>query len=180
MVNRCLSLLLAGLLWLSLGTPARALGGPQLPLNSPAPDFTLPSNRGDGEISLADYRGQWLVLYFYPQDFTPGCTLEAQRFQQDLPQYQQKNTAIVGVSVDTVDSHREFCEAEGLQFPLLADEDGAVSKQYGSWLGGLSLRHTYLIDPQGILRERFLAVRPVIHSAEVLATLSALQEQNPI
>jgi peroxiredoxin Q/BCP len=120
------------------------------------------------------------VLYFYPQDFTPGCTLEAQRFQQDLPQYQQKNAAIVGVSVDTVDSHREFCEAEGLQFPLLADQDGAVSKQYGSWLGGLSLRHTYLIDPEGILRERFLAVRPVIHSAEVLATLSALQEQNPI
>ena len=152
-------------------TPALALGGPQPPLNEPAPNFTLPTNTGDGEISLSDYRGQWVVLYFYPKDFTPGCTLEARRFQQDLPKYEAINTQILGVSVDDVDSHREFCDAEGLKFPLLADTTGEVSKTYGSFLTGISLRHTYLIDPDGILKERFLGVRPAIHSQEILAYL---------
>lgn len=152
-------------------TPALALGGLQPPLNVPAPNFTLPTNTGDGDISLSDYRGQWVVLYFYPQDFTPGCTLEARRFQQDLPKYKAKNTQILGVSVDNVDSHREFCDAEGLKFPLLADTTGEVSKIYGSYLTGMSLRHTYLIDPDGILREKFLGVRPAIHSQEILAYL---------
>ncbi|MEA5532504.1 peroxiredoxin [Crocosphaera sp. XPORK-15E] len=157
-------------------SPVLALGGPQLSLNEPAPDFILPTNTGDGEISLSDYRGQWVVLYFYPQDFTPGCTLEARRFQQDLPKYQAQNTQILGVSVDDVDSHREFCDAEGLKFPLLADTTGKVSKLYGSFLTGMSLRHTYLIDPNGILRERFLGVRPAIHSAEVLARIDELKD----
>lgn len=160
---------------LLVAPPAQALGGPQPALDAIAPTFTLPSNSGDGEISLSDYRGQWVVLYFYPKDFTSGCTLEARRFQQDLPQYQARNTQILGVSVDTVDSHAEFCDAEGLRFPLLADTTGAISKTYGSWLTGMSLRHTYLIDPQGILRERFLGVNPAIHSKEVLARLNELQ-----
>jgi thioredoxin-dependent peroxiredoxin len=154
---------------------ALALGGTQLPLNEPAPQFTLPTNTGDGEISLSDYQGKWVVLYFYPQDFTSGCTIEARRFQQDLGKYEGKNTQIVGISVDDVDSHREFCDAEGLKFPLLADVDGSVSKAYGSWLGLMSLRHTYLIDPNGILRKVFLGVRPNTHSEEVLATLDELQ-----
>ncbi len=158
------------------GMPAAfALGGPQPTLNAPAPDFTLPSNTGDGEISLADYRGQWVVAYFYPQDFTPGCTLEAKRFQQDLPKYLDRHTQILGISVDDVTSHAEFCDSEGLTFPLLADTTGAVSKAYGSWLSGVSLRHTYVIDPEGILRDRFLGVRPAIHSVEVLARLDELQ-----
>jgi thioredoxin-dependent peroxiredoxin len=154
---------------------ALALGGTQLPLNEPAPQFTLPTNTGDGKISLSDYQGKWVVLYFYPQDFTSGCTIEARRFQQDLGKYEGKNTQIVGISVDDVDSHREFCDAEGLKFPLLADVDGSVSKAYGSWLGLMSLRHTYLIDPNGILRKVFLGVRPNTHSEEVLATLDELQ-----
>ncbi|GAB4540178.1 MAG: peroxiredoxin [Pleurocapsa sp.] len=157
--------------------PALAMGGKQPLLNEPAPEFTLPTNTGDGEISLQDYRGQWVVLYFYPKDFTSGCTLEARRFQQDLPQYQARNTQILGVSVDNVDSHAEFCDVEGLKFPLLADVDGKVSKAYGSWLGAMSLRHTYLIDPQGILRETFLGVRPSIHSQEVLSRLDELNEE---
>ncbi|GBF82724.1 hypothetical protein AsFPU1_4158 [Aphanothece sacrum FPU1] len=157
-------------------SPVLALGGPQLPLNELVPNFTLPTNTGDGEISLSDYRGQWVVLYFYPQDFTSGCTLEARRFQQDLPKYQAQNTQILGVSVDDVDSHREFCDAEGLTFPLLADTTGKVSKIYGSLLSGMSLRHTYIIDPNGILKERFLGVRPAIHSAEVLARLDELKD----
>ncbi|MDJ0672529.1 MAG: peroxiredoxin [Microcystis sp. M53598_WE2] len=154
---------------------ANALGGPQPPLNQLAPDFTLPTNTGEGNISLSDYRGKWVVLYFYPKDFTPGCTLEARRFQQDLPKYMAKNTQVLGVSADDVDSHAEFCDSEGLKFPLLADTTGDVSKAYGSWMGYVSLRHTYLIDPQGILKEIYLGVNPAIHSAEVLARLEELQ-----
>lgn len=154
---------------------ANALGGPQPPLNQPAPDFTLPTNTGEGNISLSDYRGKWVVLYFYPKDFTPGCTLEARRFQQDLLKYMAKNTQVLGVSADDVDSHAEFCDSEGLKFPLLADTTGDVSKAYGSWMGYVSLRHTYLIDPDGILKEIYLGVNPAIHSAEVLARLEELQ-----
>ncbi|MEM8672599.1 MAG: peroxiredoxin [Cyanobacteria bacterium P01_G01_bin.67] len=150
------------------------MGGKQPALDEPAPEFVLPTNTGDGEISLEDYRGTWVVLYFYPKDFTSGCTLEARRFQQDLAEYQSRNVQILGVSVDDVDSHAEFCDSEGLKFPLLADTDGNVSKAYGSWLGAMSLRHTYIIDPQGILRATFLGVRPSIHSQEVLARLDEL------
>ncbi|MFN7217725.1 peroxiredoxin, partial [Microcystis sp.] len=154
---------------------ANAVGGSQPPLNQPAPEFRLPTNKGEGNISLSDYRGKWVVLYFYPKDFTPGCTLEARRFQQDLPKYMAKNTQVLGVSADDVDSHAEFCDSEGLKFPLLADTTGDVSKAYGSWMGYVSLRHTYLIDPQGILKEIYLGVNPAIHSAEVLARLEELQ-----
>lgn len=170
-----LSLALALILGLCTASDALALGGPQPPIGQPAPAFSLLTNSGDGEISLSDYQGQWVVVYFYPQDFTSGCTLEARRFQQDLPEYLKRNTQILGVSVDDVDSHADFCDSEGLRFPLLADVDGSVSQAYGSWLGYRSLRHTYLIDPKGILRERFLGVRPAIHSAEVLARLDELQ-----
>lgn len=153
---------------------AIALGGPQPPIGEAAPTFTLPTNSGEGEISLEDYRGRWVVLYFYPKDGTSGCTIEARRFQQSLPEYQKLNATILGVSVDDVDSHESFCAAEGLEFPLLSDVGGNVSKAYGSWLSGFSLRHTYLIDPDGIMRERFLGVRPAIHSQEVLQSLESL------
>jgi len=156
--------------------PAIALGGPQPPLSEPAPSFTLPTNTGEGTVSLSDYQGQWTVVYFYPKDFTPGCTLEARRFQRDLPQYKSRNTQVVGISADDVDSHAEFCDSEGLTFPLLADSDGSVSKAYGSWLGVASLRHTYIIDPDGIMRARFIGVNPVVHSREVLAQLDDLQQ----
>lgn len=168
----CLSIILA----VNFNLPAWALGGEQPLVNQPAPEFTLSTNTGDGEVSLTDYRGTWVVLYFYPQDFTPGCTIEARRFQQDLPEYIARNVQILGVSVDDVDSHREFCDAEGLKFPLLADIDGSVSKAYGSWLGVGSLRHTYLIDPDGVLQKTFLGVNPNRHSKEVLATLDRLQQ----
>lgn len=174
--RQLLSFLIAVILaFFALIPDANALGGPQPPLNQPAPDFTLPTNTGEGNISLSDYRGKWVVLYFYPKDFTPGCTLEARRFQQDLPKYMAKNTQVLGVSADDVDSHAEFCDSEGLKFPLLADTIGDVSKAYGSWMGYVSLRHTYLIDPQGILKEIYLGVNPAIHSAEVLARLEELQ-----
>jgi peroxiredoxin Q/BCP len=167
------------LVWLGgliSSSPALALGGPQLPLGSPAPEFTLPTNSGDGDISLAEFKGQWVVLYFYPKDFTSGCTLEAQRFQRDIKAYRDRNTQIIGISADSVESHEEFCDAEGLAFPLLSDPDGTVSKAYHSWLGAASLRHTYIIDPVGKIQARFLGVRPIIHSQEVLATLDELQQ----
>jgi thioredoxin-dependent peroxiredoxin len=173
------SLLAAGLALVILLIPVPAaqalLGGPLPPQGQPAPEFTLPTNTGSGSISLTDYRGKWVVVYFYPKDFTPGCTLEARRFQEDLPKYRQRNTEVLGISVDSVDSHAEFCDSEGLKFPLLADEDATVSKAYGAWLAPLSLRHTYIVDPNGILRATFTGVRPVIHSAEVLAKLKELQ-----
>ncbi|PSF35259.1 peroxiredoxin [Aphanothece hegewaldii CCALA 016] len=169
---------IAILTFFSSNSVAFALGGTQPTINEAAPEFTLSTNTGDGEISLSDYRGQWVVLYFYPKDFTPGCTLEARRFQQDLSKYQAKNTQILGVSADDTESHEEFCDSEGLKFPLLADTTGKVSKSYGSWLGFMSLRHTYIIDPDGILRATFLGVQPAIHSAEVLARLDELQQSN--
>lgn len=172
-----LSVTLSLLLFALAPSSAWAMGGKQPDINSPAPEFALATNTGDGEIALNDYLGQWVVLYFYPQDFTSGCTIEARRFQQDLPEYEARNAQILGVSVDDVDSHAEFCDSEGLKFPLLADADGSVSKAYGSWLGAVSLRHTYLIDPQGILRETFLGVRPSIHSQEVLARLDELAQE---
>lgn len=167
-------ILLLLVIFLTLTPPALALGGKQPEVNQPAPTFSLPTNTGDGEISLEDYRGKWVVLYFYPKDFTSGCTLEARRFQQDLPEYQKRNVQILGVSADDVDSHAQFCDAEGLQFPLLADSTGEVSKKYGSWLGFFSLRHTFIIDPEGIIREVFLGVNPAVHSQEVLARLDEL------
>ncbi|MEH2324152.1 MAG: peroxiredoxin [Nostoc sp.] len=174
-----LSILLASCIslisWLNFTPAANALGGKLPAINQPAPEFTLPTNTGNGKISLSDLRGKWLVLYFYPKDFTSGCTIEARRFQQDLPQYLEKNAQIIGVSADDIDSHAEFCDSEGLKFPLLADTDGSVSKAYGSWLGLLSMRHSFIIDPQGVLRETFVKVNPNIHSSEVLARLERLQ-----
>lgn len=163
--------------WLNFAPVAHALGGTLPAINQPAPDFTLPTNTGDGKLALSDLRGKWVVLYFYPKDFTAGCTIEARRFQQDLPKYLEKNVEIVGVSADDIDSHAEFCDSEGLKFPLLADTTGAVSKAYGSWLGFLSMRHSFIIDPQGILRETFIKVNPTIHSTEVLVRLEQLQSQ---
>lgn len=161
--------------WLNFPDAANALGGKLPAINQPAPLFTLPTNTGNGEISLSDLRGKWTVLYFYPKDFTSGCTIEARRFQQDLPKYVEKNAQIIGVSADNVDSHAEFCDSEGLKFPLLADTTGSVSKAYGSWIGFLSMRHSFIIDPNGILRETFVKVNPSIHSTEILAKLDELQ-----
>jgi len=166
---------LAVISWFNFTPPAEALGGKLPAINQPAPEFTLPTNTGNGKVSLADFRGKWVVLYFYPKDFTSGCTIEARRFQQDLPKYIQKNTEIIGISADDVDSHAEFCDSEGLKFPLLADIKGEVSKAYGSWIGVVSMRHSFIIDPQGILRATFVKVNPSIHSMQVLERLNKLQ-----
>jgi thioredoxin-dependent peroxiredoxin len=173
--RRHLLQLLAGTTALTWTKPAQALGGVLPTIDTLAPDFSLPATTGEGLINLADYRGQWVVLYFYPKDFTSGCTIEARKFQEDLPQYMKRNTQILGVSADSVDSHAEFCDSEGLKFPLLADEKGKVSKAYGSWLGIRSSRHSFVIDPDGVLKATFTGVNPLVHSKEVLARLDELQ-----
>ncbi|MEO3703670.1 peroxiredoxin [Trichormus azollae] len=166
-----ISILFAGcftfMSWLNFTPTANALGGKLPAINQPGPGFTLPTNTGDDKIALSDLRGQWVVLYFYPKDFTSGCTIEARHFQQDLPKYLEENTQIIGVSADDIDSHAEFCDSEGLKFPLLADTNGAVSKVYGSWIGYVSMRHSLIIDPQGVIQETFVKVNPNIHSTEV-------------
>ena len=106
--NSLLALCLSAIAWLNFTPTASALGGKLPAVNQPAPEFTLPTNTGQGKISLADYAGKWVVLYFYPKDFTSGCTLEARRFQQDIGKYQQRQTEIIGVSADSIDSHAEF------------------------------------------------------------------------
>ncbi len=168
--------ILAITLLMGFTEPALAMGGVLPTIDQPAPEFSLPTNVGDGEVSLSDYRGQWVVVYFYPKDFTSGCTIEAQRFQQDLPKYQARNTQIIGISVDSVDSHAEFCDSEGLKFPLLADEEGTTSQAYGSWMNFFSMRHSFIVDPEGTLRETYVKVRPSVHSQEILARLDELQQ----
>lgn len=168
------------------GSPTRrqalALGGTLPPLDQPAPPFNLagvrPDDRGEpvtANLALTDFAGQWLVLYFYPRDFTSGCTIEARGFQRDLALYRRAGAVVVGVSADDPDSHASFCGSEGLAYPLLSDPGGPVSRSYGSWMAPYSLRHTFLIDPSGILRARWVGVNPSAHSAEVLATLEQLQ-----
>jgi peroxiredoxin Q/BCP len=112
-------------------TPLMLLAASVPPLGSLAPEFTLTSQEGT-PVSLKDYRGKWVVLYFYPKDFSSGCTIEAHNFQRDQAQYQQRNVIVLGVSVDSPDSHKQFCTKEGLNFKLLADTDHKVSSAYGS------------------------------------------------
>ena len=146
---------------------------------TPAPDFTL--NSQDGKpLSLHDLRGKWVVLYFYPKDFTSGCTKEAHNFQRDLPQYEQKNAIILGVSVQDQATHQKFCAKEGLGFKVLADTNYQASSAYDSLVNlgvaKLSARHTFLIDPSGVVRKSYLNVNAENHSTEVLADLSQLQQ----
>jgi peroxiredoxin Q/BCP len=176
------ALLLLGL----LGLPRRvfALGGTLPDLNTPAPEFTLAGTgleggSNDGQASLEGFRGRWLVLYFYPKDFTGGCTLEARGFQKDLATFHARGAEVVGISADSPDQHASFCDNEGLRFSLLSDPDGTVSRLYGSWMPPFSQRHTFLIDPQGVLRARWVAVRPMGHSQDVLAKLNRLQTAGP-
>jgi len=153
----------------------------KLPIvGSAAPDFSLITNEGT-PASLKDYRGKWVVLYFYPKDFTSGCTLEARNFQNDVAKYEKVNAVILGVSVDSAKSHKDFCAKEGLSFKLLSDPGATVSTQYGSVMeyngATLSARNTFLLDPEGKVAKVFTGVKPSGHSEEVLAALAELQQR---
>ena len=137
-----------------------------------APAVALPSQDG-GIVDLTSFKGKWVVLYFYPKDMTQGCTIEAHNFQQDLPKYDKLNAAIVGVSVDNLDSHKQFCTKESLTFKLLADTDKKVVDEYGSLSpNGVASRNTFLIDPTGKIVQVWTKVSPMKHSEEVLAALA--------
>jgi peroxiredoxin Q/BCP len=155
-----------------VGTTAPATG-------TLAPDFTLNSQEGK-PVRLSDLKGKWVVLYFYPKDFTPGCTVEAHNFQRDFAQFEQKNAVILGVSTQDENTHEKFCAKEGLNFKLLADTKSTISTQYGSVMNlavlKLSARHTFLIDPTGTIRKTYLDVTPATHSSELLAALTDLQK----
>jgi thioredoxin-dependent peroxiredoxin len=160
--------------------PLLARGADEQPaVGADAPEFSLKSNEGK-QISLKDFRGKWVVLYFYPKDFTSGCTLEARNFQRDIAKYEQMNAVVLGVSMDSAESHKDFCTKEGLSFRLLADTDAKVSTNYGSIMeyqgNKYSARNTFVIDPKGKIARVFLKVKPSGHSEEVLQALAELQK----
>lgn len=159
-------------------TPALpALAGGGVEIGAPAPEFELPDQ--DGQLhSLEDYRDQWVVLYFYPKDETPGCTTQACEFRDNIFAFRKLNAQILGVSLDDVESHKKFSENHGLPFPLLADSDGKTADDYGvktkmmGWT--VAKRQTFIVDPQGNIVRHYEKVDPDEHAAEVLADLKAL------
>jgi len=168
---------------LSLVLPILLLGrlgcaADQPAVGEKAPAFSLPSQEGS-TVSLAQTKGKWVVLYFYPKDFTSGCTVEAHNFQRDLAKYEKLNAVILGVSLDSVTSHKDFCAKEGLNFKLLSDADHAMTKAYGSLAKSgdteYAARNTFLIDPAGVVRKVYVKVNPSAHSDDVLADLATLQ-----
>jgi len=147
---------------------------------SVAPAFTLPS-QDTPAVSLSDYKGKWVVLYFYPKDKTSGCTIEAHNFQRDLAKYTALNAVVLGVSLDTADSHKSFCTQESLTFKLLADPEHKVIDAYGVAIHGMgpikyAERDTVLIDPEGKIAKAWKSVDPKTHSEEVLATIAELKK----
>jgi peroxiredoxin Q/BCP len=174
-----LSVLVAAIVLSVVVVKVRAADQVQPTVGQPAPTFTLPSQDGSA-ISLDSFRGKWVVLYFYPKDMTPGCTIEAHNFQRDLASFEAANAVILGVSVDTADSHKQFCTKEGLTFRLLSDPKHSVVEAYGS-LGGMmgmtmANRNTFLIDPQGRIAKVWTKVQVQNHSQEVLAALTELKK----
>jgi peroxiredoxin Q/BCP len=148
-------------------------------VGAPAPDFSLPSAEGP-TVSLKDFKGKWVVLYFYPKDFTSGCTLEAHNFERDLAKYQNQSAIIVGVSADSAKSHKDFCAKEGLNFKLLADPQLKTIADYGSVMEyqgtRMAARNTFLISPDGKIARVYLKVNPAGHSETVLKDLAALKK----
>ncbi len=168
---------IVGLVTLALVQAAETQKQPEA--GAPAPDFSLRTSDGS-QVSLKDYRGKWVVLYFYPKDFTSGCTMEARNFQRDFAQYEQSGAVVLGVSVDTAQSHKDFCAKEGLNFKLLADPDAKVSTEYGSVMDykgeKLAARNTFIINPNGEIAKVYTGVKPADHSEQVLKDLAELKK----
>ena len=147
-----------------------------------APDFTLIDQDGKSH-SLADYRGTWVVLYFYPKDDTPGCTTEACSFRDEYDYIKEQGSVVLGVSKDSVASHKKFAEKYDLHFPLLSDESLKTIEAYGAW-GERSMygrkfmgiiRSTYLIDPKGNIAKEYPKVTPKGHAVQIVKDLEALK-----
>jgi len=151
-----------------------------------APDFSLADQQGN-PVRLSDYRGRWVVLYFYPKDMTPGCTQEACSFRDVYADLAQEGAVVLGVSADDVQSHRKFADKYELPFPLLADTDHTVSEAYGAWrkkhmygkeFWGVD-RMTYLIAPDGTVYHVFTKVKPAAHGDEVLTAIRQAKQDEP-
>jgi thioredoxin-dependent peroxiredoxin len=147
-----------------------------------APDFNLPNAKGE-LVSLVSFKNNWVVLYFYPKDDTPGCTKEACTFRDDLHKLEKLGAKVVGVSVDDGKSHAEFAKKYNLPFPLLSDKDGAVASQYGAltnlFFMKMAKRYTFLISPDGVLQKTYLSVDTSRHSQQIIDDLTAIQQQKP-
>ena len=159
----------------SLALKARA--AEPLKPGATAPEFSLPSQE-EKLVSLSQFRGKWVVLYFYPKDMTSGCTIEAHNFQRDLPKYDALNAVVLGVSLDTVESHKTFCSKDSLTFKLLADPEHKVIDAYGVSISGVgpirfAHRDTFLISPAGKIVKVWTGVNPTTHSDDVLAAIAA-------
>lgn len=144
-------------------------------IGAQAPDFKLVDQNGDWH-ELRDYRGQWVAVYFYPKDDTPGCTTEACEFRDNIFAFRKVGAKIVGISVDDEGSHKAFAEKYGLPFSLLADSNGETAKAYGVLTDrSYARRETFLVDPDGRIVKHYERVTPESHSKEVLADLKVLQ-----
>ncbi len=150
-------------------------------VDEPAPDFRLQDQQGEWH-SLSDYRGRWLTVYFYPKDDTPGCTKEACAFRDNFFAFEEINAAIVGISVDTVESHQEFASKYKLPFTILADNDGTTGKDYGVIrnfiVAKFARRESFVIDPDGIIKKHYASVNPSTHTQEVINDLKHFIEQS--
>jgi peroxiredoxin Q/BCP len=162
-----------------LGYRGISMAGPAPIIGEKAPDFSLPDAKGEVR-SLASFKGNWLVLYFYPKDDTPGCTKEACSFRDDLHKLEKLGAKVVGISVDDSKSHAEFAKKYNLPFPLLSDITGAVANKYGALtnLGIIKIakRYTFLIDPDGVLKKSYFSVDTSRHSQQIIDDLSMLQQ----
>ena len=154
-----------------------SLAGDQPTVGSEAPGFELQDQNGDWH-KLEEYRGEWLAVYFYPKDDTPGCTTEACNFRDNMYAFEGIGAKVVGISVDDVDSHKAFSDKYKLPFKILADEGGGVSKAYGVLrdykLMKIASRQSFIISPDGIVAKHYEKVDPDTHTNEVLADLKQL------
>ena len=167
----------------TVGLKARAMAADDATTLQPgatAPSFTLPSQT-ETPVSLSEYKGKFVVLYFYPKDMTTGCTIEAHNFQRDLPKYDALNAVVLGVSLDTVESHKTFCSKDSLTFKLLADPDHKVIDAFGVPVSArgenkFAARDSFLISPAGKVVKVWTGVNPESHSEDVLAAIAAAKK----
>ena len=149
-------------------------------LGQKAPDFLLNGynkNKPDQkQWSLDEFSGKWLILYFYPKDFSSGCTLQAKEFQDNLSKFKKLNSSVVGISADNEEEHETFCTSAKLGYTLLSDINGEISRAYDSWLDPYSKRNTFIINPKGIVVFKWIGVRPLGHAKEVLGELIKQQK----
>jgi peroxiredoxin Q/BCP len=155
------------------------MAAPILKIGDDAPSFTLPDSQGN-QINSNDFKGKWIVLYFYPKDDTPGCTAEACHFRDDFKLLESLGAKVIGISIDDSFSHKKFAEKYNLPFPLLSDASGEVASRYGALNNFLVIklakRYTYLINPQGKIAKIYLSVDTSKHSQEIIDDLKVLKE----